>query len=554
MPGQPSHAQHQAAHAEAGRLAQLLGEVIVHHAPWTADINEATKWKHTEQFLEGLEQHAAGQVGPFLQQILDHSNPPPEIASLLQEAIHPPAQFSAVIEQIFVFGIVSQILGASVQPFLQGVTNDLWTKAVADGIHLPVNPATIATASGRGLNLGDPPTLTVPDWAYTEGAKQGLSADDINLQASLVGLPPALQELFEMYRRGIITEDQVKTGLKEGDFRDDWIDWTVQLTHGYLTPLDFVRAAVQEQLDYNTARQWANTTGLDVSENVPIDTGSTGATPDMFGLAFAISGRPPGPQELARMAQRGIIPWDGTGADATTFQQGIAESDLKTKWTPALQKLAAYIPPPREVGGLLEHGAITEQQAAQFWAAGGVDPALQTGFLYEANQQHIGQDKLLAAGEVKTGYFDQIFTRQQALDLLSDLGYRDQVAADMLSIIDFKREIQAINGAIRRVNSLYTAYKLTAAKAQTALVSLGIPSDQASRILATWDQVRSEPVRLPTTGEIGLAVKYGTITQAQALDELAALGYQPRDAAIVLSAHMQAAVTPLPAAGDTITG
>lgn len=541
-------------HATAGKLAQLLGETIVHHAPWTAEVNEKAKWEHTERFLEGLESHAAGQVGPLLQEILDRSDPHPALRALMEEAISPPAQFSAIIEQIFVFGIVSQLLSTSIAPFVQGISNDLWSAAVGDGISLPVSAATIATAAGRGLNLGDAPTVDVPDWAYTEAAKQGVSADDINLQASLVGLPPALQELFELQRRGIITEDQVAKGLKEGDFRDDWVAYAQQLVHAWLTPLDFVRAAVQAQMSYSDAAEWAGKTGLDTTTALPLETTGTEATPDMFGLAFAIAGRPPGPEQLARMTLRGIIDEKGTGANAITFEQGIAESDVKTKWTDSLFKLSQYVPPPREVGTLLERGVITTDQAKTYWVDGGVPDALAEAYAAMSLQQSTQQDKLLARGQVITGYNDQIFTLEQAKDLLALLGYEGQVADDLLAIADFRREVTAINGVVRRIGTLYETFKISATDAQTALLSVGVAQHTATSLLGTWDALRIAPIRLPSAEEIGLAVQYQTITQEEALTALGNLGYQPRDAAIVLSAHSKLQVTPLPAAGTGVTG
>lgn len=546
--------QHDQAHANASRLAQLLGETIVHHAPWTANVNEEAKWRHTENFLEGLEAHAAGQVGPLLQAIKDRANVPPEVAHLLDEAIDPTAQFGAVIEQIFVFGIVSQLLSSSVQPFLQGISNDLWTAAVSDQISVPVSPATIATAAGRGLNLGDPPTTTVPNWAYEEAAKSGVSKEDVDLQASLVGLPPALQELFELQRRGVITLDQVKQGLREGDFRDDWIDLTANLVHSWLTPLDFVRAAVQSQMTYSEAADWAGKTGLDTSTPLPLDTGGSEATPDMFGLAFSIAGRPPGPQELARMSLRGIIPWDGQGADQTSFAQGIAESDVKTKWTASLKALSQYVPPPGSVGTLLERGVITHDQAVTYWQQGGVPSELATAYAAMAQQQSTIESKNLARGQIITGYYDGIFSNDQATELLELLGIKGQVAADLLAIADFRREIQAINAVVRRVGTMYEAYKISAFDAKNALITVGLTAGQADKLMNTWVVLRIAPIRLPTTEEIGLAVKYGTITPDIGISELTALGYQPRDAAIVLSAHSGVTVSPLPAAGTTVTG
>lgn len=563
-------------HRAASKIAQLVGEVIVHHAPWTAQVNAEARRTAVDGWLEGLEGHLAGFVGPFLQQVLDGTDAPEPVRALLAEAISPTAQFSSSIESIFLWGIISSIVSTSVQPFLQGISNDLNEVADSQGIYRPVDLATIATAVGRGLELGATPTVAVPDWAYKQAAQLGVHSDAVDLAASIIGLPPALQELFEMYRRGIIGSDTlgpppvvtgqtpavgrdgkpltVEQGLREGDFRDDWIAAAAQLSHAWLTPLDFVRAAVQSQLGYTDARAWAESTGLDVSTQLPIVTTGTEATPDMFGLAFSIAGRPPGPQELGRMALRGIIPWEGTGADALTFQQGIAESDVKTKWTESLRMLSTYVPPPREVGTLLEHGAIDAATAAKYWEEGGVPADLAAGFVYMTEQEHVGQDKLLAKGQVTTGYFDGIFTNAQATELLGLLGYRDQVAADMLAIVDFRREIQAINSVVRRVGSFYESFKLSATHATQALIDVGISPEQARALLTTWGELRIQPLRVPTTTEIGKAVKYGTLTQAEGLAKLADLGYQPEDAAIVLSSESESPIAPLPPAGTTTTG
>jgi len=542
------------AHQLGTKLSQLLADTQVTAAPHLAKVHHEEGYRQLESWLEDLEQHTSAHITPFLTKLLESDKLPDELRVIVEEAVTTPAQFSAIVTQIFVYGIVSQILSASVQPFVQGVSNDLWAAAVSDGISVPVSPAVIATAVARGLNLGDAPTTDVPGWAYTEAAKSGVDADNLNLQASIVGTPPAPQELFELLRRGIIQPEDVKTGLREGDTRDDWIDQLAQLAHGWLTPLDFVRAAVQSQMTYADAAEWANKTGLDTSTALPLITGTTEATPDMFGLAFSIAGRPPGPVELANMALRGIIPQNGTGADVTSFQQGIAESDVKTKWTDALWQLAQYVPPPEGIATLLERGGITPEQATAYWEQRGVPTELAQAYSYVTEQQHVTQDKLLAKGVILTAYFDQLIDNAEATALLDDLGYRGNVAATMLEVQDFRRVMTARNAVVRRISTLYSEGKISPTEAKGDLVTVGLEQPLIDEILAQWEALRQAPVHLPTASEIGGALKYGTIDQATALQELEALGYQARDAAIVLSAHAELAVTPLPSAGTGVTG
>lgn len=530
-------------HAAASKLAQLLGETIIHHAPHTAKIGTDELVRQVNDWLEGLEQHHSELLSPFLQTVLDNSSPPPELRRLIEEAINPQHQFGATLLQIFMWGVVSNLIGTAIGPFQQGVVNDLWSVAVSNGISIPLSPSNAATAVARGLNLGDPPTVNVPQWAYDQAAQTGTSKEQMDLLASIVGLPPALQELFELYRRGDITLDEVKQGLREGDFRDDWIDRTIGLAHAWLTPLDFVRAAVQSQMTYADAREWANKTGLETSTQLPLSTGGTEATPDMFGLAFSIAGRPPGPAELGRMANRGIIPWTGTGADQTTFQQGIAESDVKTKWTDALRALTEYVPPPREVGTLLSHGAITAAQAEQLWQMSGVPADIARGYVYMTEQQHVSQDKLQAKSTITTAYYDQILSRKQALDSLGLLGYRGQVADEILAVTDFRRQMAQVNYVVRRVGTAYAAHKLTNADTLKALEEIGLETEQARAVLKIWDAERSAPLQIPTEAQITGAFHYGVITQDEAMSKLETLGYRPYDAWLILSARQHG---PLP--------
>lgn len=254
------------------------------------------------------------------------------------------------------------------------------------------------------------------------------------------------------------------------------------------------------------------------------------------------------------MTRKGIIKQTGTGAAATTFEQGIAESDVKTKWTDALFANSAYLPPPEAINTLLEHGGITKAQAVEYWNQRGVPDELAQAYAYTTEQQHVTQEKLLAKGVISTAYFDQILNHEEAISYLALLGYTGQIAETMLAVQDFRRSMTALNGVVRRISTLYAANKLSATDSKAALVQVGISPDQADSILNTWEALRERPIHLPTASEIGAAVKYGTIDQAQALAELQALGYQPRDAQIVLSAHAETAVTPLAGPGTSVTG
>ena len=409
--------------------------------------------------------------------------------------------------------------------------------------NIPLAPADLANIVVQGY--------MVLSQGADQAAYSGINYDRFKLMVDAVGMPPSPQDLFEMYRRGLIPEGEsayqfpsIYAGLAQGHTKDEWIPLFQQLVHTWLTPLDFVRAAVQGQMTQSDAETWAGKTGLDTTTALP-----GGKT--MFSLAFDIAGRPPGPEEAGRMANRGIIPWTGTGAAATTFQQVIAESDVKTKYTAALRALQAYVPPPRMIGGLLEKGGITEAQAKKYWEMGGVPAELTDAYVYEATQEATIKEKDLAKGEVLSAYFDRIVDKPTATELLHLLGYSGQVATYMLDVSDFRRELKALNAEVNRIGGYYMHHKITEVEAQSSLETLGVPTDQVAGLLSIWSVERVVPVRIPTTGQISKAVQYGTLSTGEALAKLELLGYTAYDAAIVLSAESEQQIKPLPAQTTT---
>ena len=417
----------------------------------------------------------------------------------------------------------------------------------------------------------------------TEAAYSGIDAARLNAMTYLSGNAPSPQDLFELYRRGALplTADlegqlSVVLGLLQGQTKNNWVDMLAELVHVWPSPTDFVNAAVRQQLPYQTAKGWASATGMDLTVNtttppLPQPLGAILGLDNknsFFEVLFDSAGRPPGPEEAARMAWRGIIPWGEkapagytapaggtlsekagkplTGPTGISFAQAIAESDEKNKWTEWLSAVSEYVPPPRMVGGLLEKGGITEAQARTFWAMGGVPTTLVDAYVYESTQEATVKEKDLAKGETLTAYYDFIIDKPTAEHLLHLLGYSGQVAAYMLDVSDYRRELKALNAEVNRIGGYYMHRHITEIETESALTTFGVPPDQIQGLLAIWSVDRIVPNRLPTTSQISKAVEYGTLSQGEALAKLEVLGYTSYDAAIVLSAEAETQIKPLP--------
>ena len=514
----------------ASKIAQLLGEVIIHHAPVTAELAESAKARFREALLEELEQHTANISGPLIETLLSTDAIPPEIATMLRSISDPEHQVSAIAGQFLVYGVGFAVASQVLQPFLQEAANVLW----ADNTYKPIDPANLVAMAVRGIDPGSTDVTPISGDIFKIAAESGYSNQNFQAMVDAAGQPPSPQDLFQMWRRKIIDTQGLIDGLRQGDTKNSWIPQFQQLAYTTPTPIDMVRAAVQNQLTYDEANSIAIELGLEPP-------GFIDNNPDWFKVLFDIAGRPPGPQEVGRMANRGIVPWAGTGAGVASFEQAIAESDIKTYWTPYLQALEAYYPGPDEAKALYDAGALTIEQATEYWHGAGLPAELIAAFTHQATIQQVTQERALAKGSVLTGLYDGIFTEAQATDLLGDLGYTGKVAADLIDLTMYRREIRAIDMAVRKIGTLYVAYKLTNTDAMHSLSALGISDAQATNLIDIWSIERAPEYRLPTISELGNAVRYAGLPYDVAVTKAMRLGYTKYDATLIIASVVHAA-------------
>lgn len=537
-------------HQIQNKFAQLLGEVILGVAPHVQQHVQQARADANHDFLEGMEQHVATLTGPMLKSVMEGSTIPSELRGLLEELGVPTEQFTGIISQFFVFGVMFTLAQAMLAPFVQQVQNDVWT-AHPDR---PLSPPDIATAVVRGIGYGDAEGVTIPAWAVAMAKMSGMDEQAFTTMVGVTGMAPSLQLLYEMVRRGVIPEGTLNgggvsliAGIQQSDIKDEWIDAVTKLRYVPLSPLDLVRAAVQDQwddapvgYDYSEQKLWAAKLGLEPG-------GYLDGNPDWFNIALNIAGRPPGPEEMGRAANRGIIPWLGRGVAATSFEQAISESDIKNKWAPILEKLAVYWPPSGEVGSLLKEGGIDVAQAEAYWRANGVPPELAKAYLYVAQIQQVTQDRALAKGDILTLVQENAIADADALEMLAEVGYSGTNAEWLLEMAHFRFELEALRTSVRTISTLYTGKKIDAVQAQEALQGLGMPAAQIANLLATLTHQRDAETVIPTASQIASALYYHVIDQPTAMAMLEALGYNAFNAWLVLSVRTHG---PLPNAPD----
>jgi hypothetical protein len=419
------------------------------------------------------------------------------------------------LTQIFTWQIAAQIITSLMNPTLTLVAARVnEANPVAD-----LSPADLANAVVQSyIDHGD---------AAHQAARSGVGGDKFSVLVDLAGDALAPDALAEALRRGIIPEGgrgagstSFEQGIAEGRLKNKWAATVKELATKWPTPADALDALLKGQVSYD--------------EGVALYT-RFGGDPQYFSLLYNTVGNAPTPVEALEMANRGIIPWTGRGADVVSYEQAFLEGPWRNKWESPYRAIGEYLPPPRTVTAMVGNGSITEAEALSLLIKQGLTKDLAAAYVHDAQNSKSGKERELTVAQLLDMYGAGLIKADDARNLLVALKYSADSADELLAYKDLQRAIAAVNQAVARIHTLYVSHKITQAVAANGLNALKIPADQISTIVATWDIERAVNVRTLTAAEIADAWYEEIIGQDEALAELVALGYTPRDAWIRLS-------------------
>jgi len=417
------------------------------------------------------------------------------------------------------------------QGIREGRLNDKWAPMLRQLAEQVLSPADAAAAVVRNF-LGDGEGQAV-------AAKSGVRPADFEILRHLSGDAPGPQQLAEALRRGLIGpggtgagSTSFAQGIAEGRLADKWAPVIEGLAKVWPSPADALRATLEGQV---TREQ-----GLALYEKLGGDT-------QFFEVLFNTEGAAPTPVEALELANRGIIPWDGTGPQATSYHQAFLEGPWRDKWLGAFRQLGEYLPPPETVRTLLGTGQITHKQAADLWRKNGLAAGTIEAYTAAADFTSTADTRGLSESAVLDLYYAQYLGADDARRLLALFHASPHNIDLLLAYVDMRRATAAVTGAVARIQSLFTARKIGVQTAREALHRLKIPGETIDSVLATWEVAASVSVKTLTEAQITTAWNKGVIGQGEEEAELEAIGYTPYDAWVLLSTRAGA---PLPGKPD----
>lgn len=428
----------------------------------------------------------------------------------------------SIAEQFLIWGVMQQLAGAGMAPGLQSLQSEVWKLDPS----MPVSPSLLADMVHRGLM--DDTT------GKSEAVRSGIGPDAFEIMVKGATQSPSLGALIQGYQRKIVADSDFERGLVELGIDPLWHDLIRQLTINIPTSDEALNAFLEGQVSDGEAKARYLAAGGD---------------PTWYETDKAARGSAPSPVELGNMVNRGIIPAEGTGVDATTFQQGFLEGPWRNKWLPKMLELSKYRPPPRTITALIHEGVLDDATALEWFKGWGMDAATAAVYLKSAHSGKTSAAKDLSVSNIETMYRDKLITESEASAHLVALGYPQQAATELLKLADFNNQQTSIRSAQSKIRTLYVGRKITPAGAKAALVKLGVADADVASLLLIWDIELDATVRQLTEAQVVNAWYYKVMTDSEALANLEILGYTPYDAWVILSVKNKAPLPGKPAKG-----
>lgn len=423
-----------------------------------------------------------------------------------------------IAEQILLYNVVGQLVSAVLGPEME-----LLARSVNELLQAtPLSPDQLADMVVKGhVDIGD----------ATAYAKQsGVSPTDFQRMVDDAGEPPGLVFLLEAFRRGYIAQSgsgpentSLEQGIRESRLHPKWTHVVEQMGLQPIGVADAVDAVVEGQIPYATGEHIAYLNGVG---------------PDDFRILTNTRGNPPSPAELAELLRRGLIPLEGTGPDAISFQQGIFEGASKDKWYPYYAKLADYIPPPRTVTTLIHDGVVTDEEALALFKQNGLTDELAAKYVKSAHFSKGAAHKATISAELRSvarrGFMDGQLSEDRFRQLLDQANVSAEVIDQEVTAANLSKQLGRHTFSLAQIKRQRQHGLIDDATARQRLIVAGWSEEDAQTQINEWNAEASAGRSGLTESRILAYLVSGILTPTEAYDKLIAQGITTANATFLV--------------------
>lgn len=371
---------------------------------------------------------------------------------------------------------------------------------------------------------GDPPTDIPLTQIDLDGVKQaegaGLDFEQLQVLANLAGLPPGPEALLTMLNRGILTDEAVDSGIREGHMKTKWLQAFKRMRWAVLSPQEAASARL---------RTWI--TKAEAEEIGALH----GYSPDQMELMFLNRGRPATPRQLWLGWARKVIGPRGVLTEYEDHAKAIAISDIRPEYAELLWNIRFNYPPLFQLNRLVQAGAIDADTAA-LWASYNLEaPEVIDALTVYWKQQHNVTGKEATKAELSDEYEGGYISEAEFRAALANLGYAGAAQEVEVQLGNARRLKKWRESAVTAIGKSYLAHAIDGTAALSELAEANVTGQAAELQVKWWDLERRVTVRELTDAQLVKAYGKRIITEAVALERLQELGLSADDAQIRLA-------------------
>lgn len=440
----------------------------------------------------------------------------------------------------YALGVAS---GPSLAPFVQPLANEANAAIQA----MPLRPGDAAEIVAEDVEL--------QAWGRTEAAQMGVNTERFDALTSAVRNAPGLAQLFELWRRNLISDGDFRHGLRKARLEPRWDAALFDLKQRLISPQELAMMRQQGFIGIDRQHSESALQGVDV---------------ERADLYFEVSGLPPGIAEALQMLRRGII-------GEAEFAQIVREGHTKTKYTDELLALRRVLLTASQNVNAAIRGWITldemhtrnaslgytREDSQLLFDEGGRPPGpgqLQTAF-NRGIIDHARFDHGIRESSVRPEWLDVEFALRHRYPPLFQLGrlamagalpparvrtilgyegYEDQDADAFVAYWTANQTSSNVDPVVRsaqtnallRIRNVYTQQRADEAQARDWLGQLGLAATVQDDLVSVWNVIRQIPGAGLTRAQLKKAFNELPTQwpRQRVLDELVALGMEPEEA------------------------
>ena len=347
--------------------------------------------------------------------------------------------------------------------------------------------------------------------------RAGYSEDDIKL---LFVSQLALQnpvDIMQLVWRGELTKDQAINRMQELGFTADRIAELMKLWERIPTLQDVVRYMGKEAFE----PAMIDTFGLmDGFPQEAVDWAAKQGLGKRWAEAEWVSHwRDIGITFMLSAFHRGIVDWPFVDKymNLIEFPPGVREVVRDTAYT-----LITRV----DIRRMHKIGKIGPEKVEELYRHRGFSPddaRLMTEWTIEYNG---GDDRELTKSDILKGYEDGDLTQQDAFDMLTSLGYDDNMAGYYVFRVDQEKDRSLRMDYLEDIKFRYINNVISRADAEREMLRIGFDLSRVNALLSKYDNLRKENDKLPSKTDLDKQLRHKIISEADYRLEMSHLGYK----------------------------